>query len=287
MRPWPLIALTSSLLAGSAGAAEAAPRPTLRLLPAWTHATPGADLELGLHFDLPEGWHIYWTNPGDSGMPTEASFTGPAGATFSPTRYPAPERIESAGGIVNYAYSGETALFTTTTVPADTTDRFGVRAEATWLLCRDVCVLQSGEASASVPVPRRVKQVRPANAARLSRARSRVPAPLEEPAAWKRSRRDGGWRLEVALDGNLPAELLPSAELEALLDDHALRWEGGAVVLRIEGRTDEAGPESVAGVLSLDQHGGRRWYRLDLPVRAAAWADAPVLAPPGESKYGK
>ena len=194
MRIWPLLSLTSLLLAAPAAAEDSAPRPVLRLLSAWTHATPGAELELGLHFDLPEGWHIYWTNPGDSGMPTEATFTGPAGATFSPPRYPAPERIEPTQGIVNYAYSDEAALFTTALVPPDTTGRFKASAEATWLLCREVCVYQSGRASVSVPVARRPGQVKLANSRWLARARSRVPAPLEEPAAWRPRRRDGGWK---------------------------------------------------------------------------------------------
>ncbi len=279
-----LVALIACALAATAppASAEDAPRPTLRLLPAWTHATPGADLELGLQLDLPDGWHVYWTNPGDSGMPTEATFTGPPGATFEPVRYPAPERIELPGGIVNYAYEGSTALLTSMRVPEDASGALTVTADARWLLCRELCVVQTGRAEAKIPVAKPRSRVRPANLEALTPPRSRVPVPLKDPAAWRRARTADGWRLEVAVDGKLPAELLPDTALEAALDARSLSWEDGAVVLRLAGRFDEDAPESVAGVLALQQHGGTRWLRIDVPLRAAAWADAPADPPPDD-----
>lgn len=271
------------LLASPALAGDEAPRPTLELLPAWSHATPGAELELGLHFDLPEGWHIYWTNPGDSGLPTEATFTGPEGTTFGPLRYPAPERFEAAGPIVNYGYAGQTALLTTATVPRELGGRFRVEASATWLLCRELCVYQQGTATASIPVARTPRQQRrsaPAHADRLAKPRSRVPAPLVDAIARRRSRTVDGWRLEVILDGQLPASVVPDAGLDLLLDAHAVRWEEGAVVVQLDGRFGEEDSE-VAAVLSLKQHGGTRWYRVSIPVSPQAWSDAAAL-PPGE-----
>src|SRR5438270_11367645 len=36
---------------------------------------------VGLLFDLEPGWHVYWTNAGDSGEPPSGKWTVPAGVT--------------------------------------------------------------------------------------------------------------------------------------------------------------------------------------------------------------
>jgi len=41
----------------------------LSLLSEQTSLVPGSSQWLGLRFELDPGWHIYWTNPGDSGEP--------------------------------------------------------------------------------------------------------------------------------------------------------------------------------------------------------------------------
>ena len=41
----------------------------------------GATLDLALRLDLDEGWHSYWINPGDSGLPVEVEWTLPEGVT--------------------------------------------------------------------------------------------------------------------------------------------------------------------------------------------------------------
>ncbi|HUZ05694.1 MAG TPA: hypothetical protein VMU62_10075, partial [Acidobacteriaceae bacterium] len=38
----------------------------------------GQTFHLGLHFQLDPGWHIYWVNAGDSGLPTTVQWKLPA-----------------------------------------------------------------------------------------------------------------------------------------------------------------------------------------------------------------
>ena len=40
---------------------------------------PGQPLWLGLQMTHQPGWHTYWKNPGDSGLPTELTWTLPEG----------------------------------------------------------------------------------------------------------------------------------------------------------------------------------------------------------------
>src|SRR5215471_9496414 len=64
--------------------------------------TPGAELQLGVHFVLEKGWHIYWINPGDSGQPPAFQWQLPAGFTAGEVRWPHPERMQSNPQLADY-----------------------------------------------------------------------------------------------------------------------------------------------------------------------------------------
>ena len=40
---------------------------------------PGRPFWVALHLDLEDGWHVYWKNPGDAGMPLKVEWNLPAG----------------------------------------------------------------------------------------------------------------------------------------------------------------------------------------------------------------
>src|SRR5262245_59531681 len=62
-------------------------------------AIPGVAFRLGVRFQLSPGWHLYWKNPGQSGLATEVAWSGD-GVALGPTRWPAPERITSADDFI-------------------------------------------------------------------------------------------------------------------------------------------------------------------------------------------
>ena len=49
------------------------------------------------------GWHGYWRNPGDAGLPMSVEWTLPPGWSVGPMRYPVPVKLLVAG-IVNHVY---------------------------------------------------------------------------------------------------------------------------------------------------------------------------------------
>lgn len=55
---------------------------------------------LAARVDVPPAWHVYWENPGDSGLPTRATIDAP-GWRLGEARYPGPERISAPGGLDN------------------------------------------------------------------------------------------------------------------------------------------------------------------------------------------
>lgn len=99
-------------------------------------------------FTIPEHWHIYWKNPGDSGLPTRLEWSMPDGLKAGDIRWPAPERIETTG-LIDYGYSNRVTLLVPLTPTRD--DITGeVAVKASWLVCKEVCIPESATLTALV-----------------------------------------------------------------------------------------------------------------------------------------
>ncbi len=95
---------------------------------------------LGLRFQLDPGWHIYWTNPGDSGEPPKVTWHLPSGFQAGDLQFPAPHRIADHG-MTDYGYEGEAVLLSKLTVPAGATSNHPeISADVRYLVCREVCI---------------------------------------------------------------------------------------------------------------------------------------------------
>ncbi|HET6183991.1 MAG TPA: protein-disulfide reductase DsbD domain-containing protein [Acetobacteraceae bacterium] len=113
------------------------------------HAAPGATQRLGLLLRIAPGWHVYWKNPGEAGAPPELRLSLPPGFRPGAIEWPAPARLRE-GPLLVYAYSGEVLLSVPVTVPADA-DGLHARAEANWLVCKDICIPQEGRFRLDLP----------------------------------------------------------------------------------------------------------------------------------------
>ena len=69
----------------------------------------GCTFDVGLHFQLEKGWHIYWINPGDSGEPPRVEWQLPTGVSAGAIEWPTPRRLDS-GSIVDYGYEDAVLL---------------------------------------------------------------------------------------------------------------------------------------------------------------------------------
>lgn len=102
---------------------------------------PGKPFIVALMLKIDPDWHVYWKNPGDSGLPTTLEWDLPAGFIPGPLQWPVPERFES-GGLVTYGYSGQVLLTTEIRPPqaGQVGSAFVLRARAGWLACRVECM---------------------------------------------------------------------------------------------------------------------------------------------------
>src|SRR3954471_22360197 len=80
-------------------------------------APAGGEVDLAIHMRTNAGWHGYWLNPGDAGLPMDVKWQLPAGSTVGPLRYPVPTRLEIAG-LMNYVYERDYSVLVRLKVPA-------------------------------------------------------------------------------------------------------------------------------------------------------------------------
>ena len=162
-----------------------APHARVELLSRQTTIAPGSNVQLGIHFILEPGWHIYWTNPGDSGQPPSLKWQLPPGFTAGEIEWPRPERMQSSAELADYGYHGEALLMVPIHAPQLINDeqlhglRFAV--EAKWLVCREVCIPE--HAGLELFLHSGAIKDNPANAKLFNDAEKLLPAPM--PHGWK------------------------------------------------------------------------------------------------------
>ncbi len=113
--------------------------------------SPGAAFTLGVKFMPEPGWHIYWRNPGDSGLAPEFSWKVTSGVSVKQPLWPYPERIE-VGPLVNYGYGSVLIPFPSTlSAAAKPGESLPLMLQVKWLVCKDECL--PGEAMLELNMP--------------------------------------------------------------------------------------------------------------------------------------
>ncbi len=112
---------------------------------------PGQPVWLGLKIEHKKDWHTYWKNPGDSGLPTTMEWQLPAGATAGEIQWPTPAKLP-IGPLLNFGYDGTLLLPVPVAVaPAFKGQSLDVKLHAEWLVCKDVCIPESGDFVLKLP----------------------------------------------------------------------------------------------------------------------------------------
>lgn len=113
---------------------------------------PGESFHLGVLLEPEPGWHVYWRNPGEAGLATDLVFDLPDGFAPGEVQWPTPVEFEQPGGVVGYGYEEPVVLAAAITTPATVGAPVPVTVTASWLACRDVCVLGSAKLEARLPL---------------------------------------------------------------------------------------------------------------------------------------
>ncbi len=108
-----------------------------------TALSPGRDGHVAVIFEITKGWHLYWRNSGDSGLPPKVEFKAdPPVATFGEGQWPAPTRLVEPGNLVDYVFENQLVLIFPIHVSKEAPigRKLSISADVNWLVCSDRCV---------------------------------------------------------------------------------------------------------------------------------------------------
>lgn len=114
---------------------------------------PGQTLKLGLHFQLPKGWHTYWLNPGDSGQALQVQWSSSPLLRIAPLEYPYPDWIQGKS-LVSFGYHDQVTFLTQAFLPPESPAgrNLVIRAQVKWLVCEEICIPQQEELQLKLPI---------------------------------------------------------------------------------------------------------------------------------------
>ncbi|HUD60806.1 MAG TPA: protein-disulfide reductase DsbD domain-containing protein [Acetobacteraceae bacterium] len=244
-------------------------RATVALVSDTDAVTPGQPFRIGLYIRLMPGWHTYWKNPGDAGVPPDLALTLPSGSTAGPIGWPAPERV-AEGPLMTYAYTGDVLLPITITPGPGSTDST-IKAHAEWLVCREICVPEEADFRLDLPGGAAAPS---AQAPLFAKSDEELPRPSP-------------WQAVVNKDGTLwvkGPELTPTTVVDAwfipatpgFIRDSAAQpltvWRGGFTLALQPGKAFQPDGD-MSGILAIRDRSG-------LQTNVAVRATPGVVPPP-------
>jgi len=291
------LALVLSLAVAVAATATPVKTPHVEaeLVAGTTALVPGAATPVALRLKMAPGWHTYWRNPGDSGLPTTLAWKLPAGVAAEPLEWPAPHLLP-VGPLVNFGYEGE-VLLPTQLSAAPTFAASGpvvLAARADWLVCKEICIPEGVDLALELPVGSAATPD-PRWGAPLAAARAALPQPL---TGWQASAHGAGAKIALKLSPPAtagaavadPGTLYFFPYAEAQIEPsppQTLARDGDAFVLSLPVASNLAGGLTrVTGVLTASNGFGAnaRAATIDIPLTGSvaagpkpATAAAPAL----------
>jgi thiol:disulfide interchange protein DsbD len=245
---------------------------------------PGGGDHGGLYFKLEPGWHVYWKNPGDAGLPPHIHWTLPEGVSAGPLQFIAPKRLP-LGPLMDYGYEDEVLYpFRLELAKSVKPGTVVLHAKVDWLVCRASCI----PGKADLEITQKVLAAAPATEKddgpgveiwkRLARLLPDAWPPADR--AFFQATKEG-FRLTVE-SGHRESAASFFPEEQDILDNpapqkFAATANGFTLDLKKDASLKDA-PKELKGVLELS--GGRAYEIVALPAGATA---TPQSAVPSQS----
>jgi thiol:disulfide interchange protein/DsbC/DsbD-like thiol-disulfide interchange protein len=244
-------------------------------------ARPGDTVLAGVRLRMPDGWHTYWQNPGESGTATEIEWSLPAGVTAGAIQWPAPEKLVETD-ITTYVLHGDALLIVPLKLsPSAPKGPLTLKAKVRWMECSEMCVLGKAELQATLNIGDATKPSK--DAALFDEARKNLPqkeAASQVQSWWETaaaaSAKTRPWILEWTPAKDIAgADFIPFGSEKYVVQGatEKLTAPAGKIRLRKTVEKVEGGwPGQIGGVLIAQGAGGKLLgaYEVTLPVAAKA-----------------
>ncbi|MBF0511647.1 MAG: thioredoxin family protein [Candidatus Omnitrophica bacterium] len=114
---------------------------------------PGHSFWVAIDLKMDKDWHVYWKNPGDSGLPVRIKWTLPDGFKALPLQWPIPQKIDTLP-LRSYGYKTEVLLQSQIQTPkalAINQEQI-IKAHVSWLVCKEECIPGHADIFIKLPV---------------------------------------------------------------------------------------------------------------------------------------
>ena len=115
-------------------------RATVEWVSKTTGYSPGEPVVTAIKMRLEKGWHTYWSNPGEAGLPPTISMELPEGWQAGPLEFPLPIRF-TTGDLHDFGYEGTVLFPIVLHPPADASGNVALTATFDWLACDDTACI--------------------------------------------------------------------------------------------------------------------------------------------------
>lgn len=139
-----LLVAAASFSTVSASAQGNGSEVSVTLLSSTDRPRPGQTFLVGFRMIPKVGWHTYWSNPGESGIPASVRWQAPRELQFGAILHPAPT-ILNVAGMTNYVHAGEHVLLSRISVSSALKPgtALPIKARLIWATCSEsLCVPQ-------------------------------------------------------------------------------------------------------------------------------------------------
>lgn len=169
----------------TAANSTALPHFTAELVPESRTPAPGKHLTTALVINPAKGWHIYWKNPGETGLPPQPEWNLPAGFSAGELQHPVPSALV-VDGLISNVHKDKVSLLTDLSVP----DALPEGSTIPVGLSVRLAVCTEGQC-----IPRKIKldlrlvagggNPDPAMTSLFRQARAALPLPLDKPGNYE------------------------------------------------------------------------------------------------------
>ena len=127
--------------------AQAQAQHHIALISPFTHIPPEQSFPIGIRIKLKPGWHTYWKNAGDTGVPPKIRFELPKGVSLKNAPWPPPKRrVDKPAGKTLYSFVYEEEIL----LPFELTVSRGyshlelpIQLNMEWAVCKEICSVKN------------------------------------------------------------------------------------------------------------------------------------------------
>lgn len=143
-------------LSGLAHAQFEARRAKAELIADHSQVAPGDTVYAALKMEMEPGWHIYWRNAGDAGLPPQLVVkegTNLPDGAVGEFLWPLPKLLPvSPGEIMDYGYDDLVVFAFPLTIPEGASGEIRLIGEADYLICESICIPETAPVSLTLSV---------------------------------------------------------------------------------------------------------------------------------------